>query len=99
MSQTLNNDIKCLGIDYSKIDTLTVSDARKAYHKMAKQIHPDKNKNPESDAAFQELGHSYERILKFIVDKLKTKTVDKPIQPNNDEEHGTECDRLWKVKF
>ena len=154
MSQNIKNDLEFLGIDYSKLDTLTVSEARKAYHRVAKQIHPDKTdqenleKVAKNNAAFQKAGNCYERIIKFIIDKLKTQKEENHIQPSNDEElfakenfekfnflcqnkgsftvnvedslaeiwqeclesfygtprvdkneHGTECDRIWKVKF
>ena len=77
--EDITKDLKFLGIQNIDIESLTINDAKTAYHKMAKKIHPDKtdqsdlDKVRESNEAFKEAGACYERILKYIVEKLKAK--------------------------
>ena len=65
-----------LGIPLDKITSLTSKDARVAYHRTAREIHPDKaDRNnqkqiDEFNEAFKKDGGAYERILQYIIDKL-----------------------------
>ena len=86
--ETLKEDLITLGIDAEKLESVTVQDARIAYHKTSREIHPDKA-DPENldqvakyTALFQEAGNSYQRILNFVIEKLQH---DKENQSANDE--------------
>ena len=89
--EQLRSDLATFGIDESKLESLTIPTVRTAYHKLAKEIHPDKidpedlEKVARCTAAFQEAGNSYERIIQYIVDKLQ-KRRDNNDQSSNDEE-------------
>ena len=88
--EEIKKDLHTFGIDVSKLESLTVQEVRAAYHKLAKEIHPDRvdpadaERVAECTAAFQEVGNSYQRILKFIIDKLQKQNDD--IDSTNDEE-------------
>ena len=89
-SDELQKDISTLRLDINNLESLTVKQARNAYHKIALEIHPDKA-DPENaeqvaefTAAFKELGNSYQRVLKFIVERLQAQSGD-TIDPVNDE--------------
>ena len=73
----LKKDLATLKIDADKLESLSVQQARSAYHKIALVVHPDKAdlKNPEQiaeyTAAFKELGNAYQRVIKFIIERLQ----------------------------
>ena len=75
--EVLKKDLETFGISVNNLESLTVQEIRAAYHKLAKEIHPDrvdpgdKEKVAKCTAAFQEAGNSYQRLLKFIIDKLQ----------------------------
>ena len=75
--ENLEKDLMVLGIEVGKLESLTVQDVKTAYRKLAKKIHPDKvdrnddEKVAAGTAAFQEAWNSYQRILKYIIDKLQ----------------------------
>lgn len=59
------------GRDFYKILGITKSAqlhaVKKAYRKLAKELHPDKNKDdPQASQKFQDLGAAYEVIIDFI---------------------------------
>ena len=84
-------DLTFLGIQNINIDDLTIADAKTAYHKLAKQIHPDKTdrndveKYEKNTEAFKKAGNCYERILKYIVEKLQAKRDNGDIIITNDQ--------------
>ena len=85
----LKKDLSTLGIGIEKLETVTAKDARIAYHKTAREVHPDKA-DPENleqvkeyTAAFQEAGNAYQRILKHVIERL---------QSENDNAEGTAND-------
>ena len=90
MSEELMKDLSTLRLDAHNLNSLTVKHARVAYHKAALLVHPDKA-DPENleqvaefTAAFKELGNSYQRVLKHIIDKLQSQS-DVSVKPMNDE--------------
>ena len=90
-SEELKKDCETLQIDDDKLESLSVQEVKTQYHKMSKVVHPDKADptNPKQvedfTAAFQELGNCYQRVLKYIVEKLQSKKED-TIEPMGDEE-------------
>ncbi len=55
----------CSRRDFYKIlnlpKTATLNQIKKSYRKLAKELHPDKNKNdPQAQERFQDLGAAYE---------------------------------------
>ncbi|XP_040077836.1 S-antigen protein-like [Ixodes scapularis] len=66
-----------MGKDFYKIlgvgRTATLHDIKKAYRKLAKRYHPDKNKSPDAEEKFKELGKAYE----VLSDKEKRDKYDK----------------------
>jgi DnaJ family protein B protein 11 len=60
----------CFRRDFYKILNIqrsaTLNQVKKAYRKLAKELHPDKNKDdPKAQERFQELGAAYEVKQKF----------------------------------
>ena len=46
----------------------TKNEIKKAYRRLAKEMHPDKNRDdPEAEAKFQDLGAAYEVCFRCIV--------------------------------
>ena len=86
-SEQLKKDLATLQIDIDHLETLSVQQASTQYRKVALTVHPDKADphNPkqveEFTAAFQELGNCYQRVLKYIVERLQSE-----IEPMNDED-------------
>ena len=66
MDYLLKKDMVTLGLDPINLDIISVKEARTAYHQISKEVHPDKA-GIESTARFQEVGNSYQRILKYII--------------------------------
>ena len=71
----IKNDLVTLGLYVTKVESLTVIEAKLAYHKKAKLTHPDKV-GPKCTTQFQELGNAYQRILKYIIENLQSKMKD-----------------------
>ena len=99
-------DFSTMRIEVDKLEELTVEKAKKAYHKVAAEVHPDKAdpanlkqvaEFTEFTAAFQDLGNSYQRVLKYIVENLKNQSEDAN-EPLNEEEIFSK-DNLDKFNF
>jgi DnaJ family protein B protein 11 len=61
----------CFRRDFYKIlnlpKTATLNQIKKSYRKLAKELHPDKNKNdPQAQERFQDLGAAYE-VKKYLI--------------------------------
>ena len=95
--------LSVLGIESDKLEQITAKDARIAYHRRALEVHPDKadpdkpEQKAEFNAAFQALGNAYERILKYIVEKLQSQKTD-IIESTNDETIFTK-EKFGKFNF
>ena len=63
------DDLKTLGLDVTDIESVTIRDVIKAFRKNAHILHPDRAGH-DSTTAFQELSNSYQRALKYLVDKI-----------------------------
>ncbi len=52
--------------------TATLNQIKKSYRKLAKELHPDKNKNdPKAQELFQDLGAAYEvKKISFYIFKI-----------------------------
>ena len=89
--EQIKKDLKTLGIDEDKLDTLTVKDARTAYHNTARKIHPDKTDQKDDEKVqkhtteFKQVGSAYERILKYIIAKLQDQK-NRELEPANEED-------------
>ena len=85
-------DFVTLGMDAEKMESLTIKEARVAYHKAAKEMHPDKADPTNLEevarytAAFQNVGNCYQRILMFLVNKLKEQECKEEDESTNDDE-------------
>ena len=77
MMEEIKMDLGFLGIPVEKLEVLTVKEVREAYHRAAKLTHPDKadRENQEQvdeyNRRFQKIGNAYERILRYIINKLQ----------------------------
>ena len=72
--QSIKEDCEVVGISFEDIDSLTVRDVISAYRKKALKVHPDKVQETDKENANEEfkiLNNSYERLLKFFVEKVK----------------------------
>lgn len=49
----------------------SVSDVKKAYYKLAKEYHPDKNKHPDAINKFKEINDAYKKITSSSDDQIK----------------------------
>ena len=73
-------DLATLRIDLDKVESLTVENAKAAYRKEARVIHPDKadptnaEQVKEFTSAFQELSNCYQRVLQYIIEKLQSQS-------------------------
>ena len=94
-SEVIKKDLSTLRMDDDTLEELTVEKVKHAYHKRAKQIHPDKvntddkEKVAETTAAFQEAWNSYQRILKYIIDKLQKQEDEDDSNDEDEEELAT----------
>lgn len=68
----MKTDCETVGIEFKDIDSITVKEVICAYRKQALHVHPDKN-GPDTTAAFQALNNSYQRILKFVLQRRGSK--------------------------
>ena len=72
--QSIEEDCEIVGISFKDIDSLTVKDVISAYRKKALKVHPDKVQEADKEKANEEfkiLNNSYERLLKYFVQKVK----------------------------
>ena len=46
--------------------TASASQLRKAYHKLALRVHPDKNSSPDATAAFKRVAEAHEKLCVII---------------------------------
>ena len=84
----LKKDLVVIGLTIDDLEHLTVKKASHAYKMRALRIHPDKVSKEEEDMKteeFKELGKSYERILKYLVEKLKTMRRDTETAETDEE--------------
>ena len=67
-----------------ELETVTVLEAKEAYHRIAKVTHPDKVGSEFTDA-FQELGNAYQRILEYIIENIQSEShADGPVVKDED---------------
>mgnify|MGYP001421256408 FL=1 len=80
----VNSALKKLNLDSkynsNNITELSNSELKKAYHIMALNYHPDKNKHPKSNQMFQEIGDAYSLLYNIINSNIYN------IYENNTEE-------------
>ena len=70
---------KILGVN-KRADTNTI---KKAYRKLAKELHPDKNRDdPEADDKFKDLGVAYETLKDPELRKIYDKGGEEALQKN-----------------
>ena len=73
-SQSLKVDCEIVGIDYEKLDSLTIKDVIQAFRKKALRVHPDKVDETHKEKANEEmkaLNKSYERLLRYVIERSK----------------------------
>jgi hypothetical protein len=76
---------KTLGLDYNLRNNITKNDIKKAYRKLAKKYHPDKNSSVKSPEEFIKLNHAYNTLLnqtndnRTVKNEELTKTWEKDI--------------------
>ena len=72
--QSIKEECEIIGISFENIENIKVRDVIHAYRKRAIKVHPDKvpeNLKEKAKSDFQILNHSYEKLLKFFVEKTK----------------------------
>ena len=75
---SLNQHLDILGISDIEVEALTVHNVKVAFSKLALIRHPDKAGG--STAAFQQLLHSYNTVLKHLAENLREEGLDKDEQ-------------------
>lgn len=75
--------------------TATLNQIKKAYRSLAKELHPDKNKNdPKAQERFQDLGAAYEVIRlkrhRFVIDFVFHQALSDPDKRKVYDRHGEE---------
>jgi hypothetical protein len=65
----LEDSLLLLSITSDEFYKMTVPDLTKVYHKLARTMHPDKNKDPDSTAKFQTLSTAYQFLKQTLLEK------------------------------
>ena len=71
---SVKEDCEIVGVCYENIENVTIREVIQAYRKKALKVHPDKVDEDNKEKAkneFQVLNNSYERLLKYMVEKVK----------------------------
>ena len=83
---------KILGVS-KKADTNTI---KKAYRKLAKELHPDKNPDdPEAESKFQDLGVAYETLKDPELRKIYDRGGEDALQKNERGGGGSPFDSFF----
>ena len=85
MSRELKKYFIVLGLENEVIENITVRDAIVAFQKAALKKHPNKA-GADYTVAFQEISESYQRVLKYLIDKLKASEFTFNVNINEDED-------------
>ena len=92
-NEELKRNLNMLEIQTSfDIDSITLSDVRNAFKRLAIILHPDKA-GPESTAAFQTLRNAYEKIR----DHFNERNANGDVSNINDEEEDTFFDENFET--
>ena len=59
----MNYNKACKYLEFKKNDEINENTIKKQYRMLALTYHPDKNKNPESTAKFQEINEAKQKLL------------------------------------
>ena len=87
---------KILGVS-KKADTNTI---KKAYRKLAKELHPDKNPDdPEAESKFQDLGVAYETLKDPELRKIYDRGGEDALQKNERGGGGSPFDSFFGGLF
>ena len=84
--EDVQKDLAVLGLSIDESDSVTSEEAKCAYRKATKKMHPDKADPTNLEevarytAAFQEVGNSYQRILMYIVLRISANHEDRKKQ-------------------
>ena len=67
----------------------TATDIKKAYRRLSMMYHPDRNKEEDTTAKFQELSEAYEILSDPIKKKDYDETLDDPLEPEQEQTNTT----------
>ena len=87
--QTIKEDCEVVGIQFENIKSITIKDIIHAYRRKALKVRDEEKEKAKE--AFQALNHSYERLLKFLVEKAKGE--------GDLQEHGDDNEESEESKF